>query len=489
MGVRRWELGVSQGKIMYKKHCVQFLVIVFIGMYAVLGKLNTVHAQVRFPVPELGYCRDPRECYFYCQIPKNSPACWSYGKYIMQKDVLGDSSSNTTIDANITVTPTPNKYNISFPIAELGNCANVTECKNFCAQSQNQVKCHDFAVKKGILKSDTKPQVDTTLVTAAKTELRCDGADACKAFCQKEENTDTCFQFAVKHGRAKKESAPKKITSNLIAIARKELGCTDAGSCRAICEKPENQEKCLAWGKKQGLIKEELKEISDARQKLLTEAKAELGCDSFTACAALCKTPEDAPKCIEMYKKIMPPVTQSTTDGKTGTINGPGGCASENACREYCTAHSAECAGFNTKNLTVQPLNTISGAAESLNMQSVPPTPTDKVYLGPGGCKTEAECQAYCQSHPSDCPGFPHPTVPPSSTNSTTGGFGGVLSPTTVKSNSGSSSSGSGSSPSNTPEPTKTPTPIHTDAISPTVNPTVAAYLSQTPTPSPATTM
>lgn len=39
-------------------------------------------------------------------------------------------------------------------------------------------------------------------------------------------------------------------------------------------------------------------------------------------------------------------------------------------------------------------------------LQNRTPTNTSQ-FQGPAGCRTEAECKAYCEKHPDECPGFP----------------------------------------------------------------------------------
>jgi hypothetical protein len=291
-------------------------------------------------------------------------------------------------------------------------------------------------------------------VAKAKTELGCEGADSCKAFCQKEENKDACFAFAVKVGLAKKEDAPKKITSAILNTARKELGCVDESSCRTLCAKSENQDKCVSWGRKQKILDEAPKESQAAREKFLASAKSELGCDSYNSCSNMCKLKENAGTCTAFYNKYVKKTSDQKAESNSESMktSNPGGCETEQACREYCAAHTSECLGFGTKNMKFPSVTPRANET---------PAPSEsKTYLGPGGCKTEDECRAYCQSHLSECPGFPKPTIVPSITktperetedeNETEDTHEEVTkTPTPTK----QISTNSGSSPSNTPPP------------------------------------
>ena len=55
----------------------------------------SAQSRLTYPIADLGYCRDAKECYLYCEIPENKAACWSYGKYKLGSDVLGVTTMST----------------------------------------------------------------------------------------------------------------------------------------------------------------------------------------------------------------------------------------------------------------------------------------------------------------------------------------------------------------------------------------------------------
>src|SRR5256885_2273465 len=61
------------------------------------------------------------------------------------------------------------KYGITFPVAELGNCGSLAECRAYCQVEANHQACADFAKRKGFYKDKSQ-----TLLADAKTELGCD---------------------------------------------------------------------------------------------------------------------------------------------------------------------------------------------------------------------------------------------------------------------------------------------------------------------------
>lgn len=101
------------------------------------------------------------------------------------------------------------KYGIIFPVVELGSCKSLNECKTFCNNLANKDACIAFAKKKGFYSPSVarttspahkpNPSIDTTIIEAAKKELGCDSADACRTFCGDQQNWIKCGEFAKRH--------------------------------------------------------------------------------------------------------------------------------------------------------------------------------------------------------------------------------------------------------------------------------------------------
>src|SRR3989338_1301798 len=104
-----------------------FLFVILLFAFFILNSPDAF-AAFRYPVKELGFCRNLQECKLYCQIPKNTPACWSWGKYILDTQVLGETTISDEGAAR--------KKGVTFPIAELGNCTNVKACRAYCSREE-----------------------------------------------------------------------------------------------------------------------------------------------------------------------------------------------------------------------------------------------------------------------------------------------------------------------------------------------------------------
>jgi len=372
----------------------------FLGVFFIFNILYLifvvppVFASSNYPIRDLGNCRDQKECKLYCDIPANTPACWSWGKYVMKaQQVLGE----TTI-------------NITYPIADLGNCSSAQECFLYCAQPKNQAACILYAKNNGLVKEDegktedniNEQQNEQQLVESAKTELGCNSKITCMAFCNDPANIDKCRAFAKKHGLEKEHVGPPP---EIMEKAKSMLGCDSQESCLSFCQKEENRERCFAFAKENKLIDEnEVKraeEMRENKKQMLEAAKTELGCDSFESCGKICSDPANREKCMNIGRKFGM-VKEEVKPMSSNNMQKP--CTSETECKKYCESHPSECPGFN------QHQEQFSRKSQE-KMQELRPAEAKPIqegeFLGPTGCRTEDECRAYCRKHPKACPGFP----------------------------------------------------------------------------------
>lgn len=346
--------------------------------YLLFVNISAANAAVRYPIKDLANCANAKECYLYCEIPQNTPACWSYQTYILKSKVLGEST-----------------LNITFPITELGNCIDRDDCKNYCQKSQNRDSCLTYGKKHSLIKVKkvVKNKIAPKIITGAKNELGCTTAEECRAYCGQEENADQCRQFALKWGliKEKVKTEIKTVKEEFIVKAKTEFGCGSERECFSFCADPQNREKCHNFGVKHGIIKQLTTEQTAApesvRMQMVEYAADKFGCDSVEACATYCAIPENIQKCSEIKKEFQ---TQSHLIKKEEVKKT---CANEEECRSYCEKNPDECKGFETKKS--------SGGFSALSNEG-----KNSDFLGPSGCRNESECRSYCQEHPSECPGF-----------------------------------------------------------------------------------
>lgn len=230
---------------------------------------------------------------------------------------------------------------ITFPIAELGNCNNVQTCKVYCDQPENKGTCIAFAKSKGIYK-ETVSEQKVNALSAAKAELGCDSIESCKNYCAQKVNQSKCQSFAQKHGLSTSQKVSAK-DEELLSKAKQNLNCDSFDSCKALCEQKANYTKCAA------LLQDQV--TSDDRamfEKYKSQIKEFLGCDSMVTCMAFCMNPANMSKCSELGSKIggseapsmEPPEvwcpkvsSECRWDGTNCVCNGSESCAQNPGCK------------------------------------------------------------------------------------------------------------------------------------------------------------
>jgi len=274
----------------------KFKIILFLVFSYFLFSQSAVAAP-RYPLSDLGNCRDAKECSLYCQVPKNYPSCWSFGKYILNGNVLGETTVSNEAIAK--------EKNIKFPIADLGNCKSVAGCRQFCALEANRAACKEFALKKKLIKAKVRA-IRQDLLNTARKELGCVSASACFEFCLDQVNRDACQAFGEKYSLVKKAAvAAQAILPEVLQKSRLELGCSNEASCKNLCEHPDNQKKCAAFAKKYTLRQ---------KQSKMTTSSALKGCQTEEECRQECRLNPD--KCPGFPRERIPSFENLSTSTK-----------------------------------------------------------------------------------------------------------------------------------------------------------------------------
>lgn len=291
-----------------------------LALLTILGFAKTASAAT-YPIPELGNCASQQECFYYCEIPANQPACWSYGEFVLHKQVLGDATTSAQREIEI-------KQKVTFPIAELGNCVNITECKAFCDQATNHTVCQSYAQSHGITKPGPTPVDQQTLLTKAKEILGCNSIDECKTFCSSQENRDKCLNFSKSVGIP--QPTPKPVPTDIFDEAQKDLGCDSLTSCKDVCSKEENFQKCEDFAQKHNLQRAPRPSgtpestTGSSRSGDLRPAQSN---SQLRPPQQGNLSPNDA---VKLYQKLY----------------NTSGCSSTQDCYKYCVEHPGVCPGF-----------------------------------------------------------------------------------------------------------------------------------------------
>jgi hypothetical protein len=192
---------------------------------------------------------------------------------------------------------------ISFPIAELGNCADESSCFAYCDEPTNFDACMSFASSNGLADEEDISKYERTKQTLEQGSGPggCTTATECESYCSDVNNIDTCIAFAEERGFINEEEIEeaKKVKAALDAGVQLPGGCTSKQSCESYCENPSNMEECFAFAEKAGIIKDDEREEATKALELMKSGQTPGGCTSRASCESYCSSEENQDECVE----------------------------------------------------------------------------------------------------------------------------------------------------------------------------------------------
>lgn len=291
---------------------------------------------------------------------------------------------------------------VTFPIAELGNCKSKTECMTYCDLPENMLACLDFAEKHNLIpKDEVKIARKMLKLGATAGPGGCKGKVQCEAYCDDMAHIEECLAFAEKHNLIPAEELKEgKKVAAAMKKGIKPPNCRGKSSCDAYCSQPAHMEECLVFAEAAGLIPQD--EIAEAKMalKAMKQGIKPPPCRGKQECDAYCGQEEHFAECLTFAEAagfISP--EEAIMAKKTGG-KGPGNCRSKESCDKYCDdpAHSEECLNFAEKH----------GFISEEDAENARKMLKAGFTSGPGGCKSQDECEAYCNdlSHQAECMDF-----------------------------------------------------------------------------------
>ena len=286
-----------------------------------------------------------------------------------------------------------NSEDIVFPVEELGNCQDETECRAYCDKEENISPCVDFAEKHNLM-SEEEISKARAFAKSKNRPGNCKNETDCEAYCENIKNIDSCLSFAEENGfmDEKELKEAKQVAKALKEGANLPGGCGSKKDCEAYCENTDNIEECVAFAEKAGFMSgEELEEAKKAAKAISSGIKPPGNCKGKNQCDSYCSDSSHMEECLsfaeaagfipkeeaEMARKIMPLMMKGEM---------PGGCKSKEQCENYCEndEHSEECANFAVK----------AGFMNQEEYEMFKKTGGK----GPGGCKGRDECESFCEN-------------------------------------------------------------------------------------------
>jgi len=299
------------------------------------------------------------------------------------------------------------KEDITFPVAELGNCQSEEACEAYCDLPENMEPCLDFAESHNLIPEE-EIAIARKMLSAGEKDGpgSCRGQEECDAYCDEINHLPECLAFAEKYDLMPPDelAEARKIAQALEQGFTPPNNCRSKEDCDVYCSQPANMKECITFAKAAGLIPpEELEEV----EKVL--AAIEQGvmpppCGGRDACDEYCSLPEHLEECITFAEAagFMSP-EEAAMVRRTGG-KGPGDCRGKEACEAFCEdpANMGPCVDFAVEN----------GFMSAEEAEQVRKMMAAGFTSGPGGCKGQEECETFCDeiSHMTECVDFAEKT-------------------------------------------------------------------------------
>lgn len=285
-----------------------------------------------------------------------------------------------------------NPFAIQFPVAELGNCGSMEECRVYCDNPANGEACLSFAEKNGFVAKDDAARARKVIEKPGPGGCR---GEACRTYCETPEHSNECIDFAEKEGFMSKEQAGEARKQSALMNEPGPGGCKGEGECRNYCDDPAHLDECLDFGVKKGFMNAE-----EAARIRKISGNGPGGCKNKKECDVYCQSPEHGEECIAFaVENGFMPKEEAERARQMINKTGPGGCRGE-ACRTYCDdpAHQEECIDFAVK----------EGMMPKEEAERAKKFAQATKEAGPGGCKGQQECGRYCgdPAHGEECFAF-----------------------------------------------------------------------------------
>ena len=312
---------------------------------------------------------------------------------IFSAAIVNSGNISKALAQNTPATSTLNEAamaKIQYPVAELGNCQNQTDCKVYCDKIENRLSCLNFAQKNGLMDSGEISRAKK-FISLGKGPGGCTSQDSCEAYCNDISHIDECVSFAEKNGfLSQDELNQAKKVQNAIKSGIKPP-CNNKQECDVYCSNPNNMEVCVKFAEAAGIMTDQEQQDAEKVLSAIKKGVTPPPCKGKEACDAYCSDPAHMEVCITFAQAAGFLNAQEAQDSQkvlTAIKNGvtPPPCKSKEECDAYCSqeGHSEQCIKFAAAAGLISPQD-----AEIIKKTG------DK---GPGGCTSKDSCEAFCNT-------------------------------------------------------------------------------------------
>ncbi len=201
-----------------------------------VGKIKTaLKSGAKLP----GGCNNERSCESYCNDALHVDECLSFGE---QSGFLAPEEIQQY-----------RKFSELRKSGETpGKCSSKESCDAYCSNPDNAEECINFAEKAGFLSGEELAQAKKVLplLKAGKTPGACKTKQQCEAYCGDDSHMDECMKFGLEAGMISPQDAEMMKKTG----GKGPGGCHSKEQCQSYCE--QNQKECASWAKEHGLESE-----------------------------------------------------------------------------------------------------------------------------------------------------------------------------------------------------------------------------------------
>lgn len=226
--------------------------------------------------------------------------------------------------ACVVTKPSPVFADPVYPIAELGNCANLEICYSYCQLPQNERACTAYGNVQGHILGTQAESVTFPLAELG----NCGSMLACRAYCNESNHWEACIAYGIQKELI---SPAPPLPQHILDAAKQTLGCPSQFSCMRLCERPDYFSRCQSFAQKFSL---QSSSSLQTQEDVLVKAERILGCSSYLQCKEFCDNPNNKTACALFGESL-----RGTVLDKEALLSAGGkalGCTSFAGCREAC---------------------------------------------------------------------------------------------------------------------------------------------------------
>ena len=221
----------------------------------------------------------------------------------------------------------------------------------------------------------------------------CKSETDCHQYCEQRDSPDiikACVAFAKRYNILPADEIARAEKFADISATGGPGGCKSEQKCVAYCGDISHIQECVAFAEKYGVISpQDLAQAKTIANALQAGLKFPGGCTSKASCTAYCENGDHIDECLVFADKtgVLPPKELAEAKRVAPFIKSgqtPGGCKSKAACETYCedSSHNEDCVNFFEK----------AGFVNKEDADILRKTNGQR----PGNCKSKEECQQFC---------------------------------------------------------------------------------------------